>query len=102
MMPMRSRAPAHSPVCKPVPNPGSLGVADNESGSCRWVELSCGGFPAMDDEQRARLVFDVAGALSGIVSDEIRERAFEHWKNIDKQVGERIEEAIKTARNGAS
>ena len=56
----------------------------------------------MDDEQRARLVFDVAGALSGIVSDEIRERAFEHWKNIDKQIGERIEEAVKTARDGAS
>ena len=40
----------------------------------------------MDDEQRARLVFDVASGLSGIVSDEIRECAVEHWKNIDNQI----------------
>ena len=53
----------------------------------------------MDEAARARLVSNVAGALSGIVSDEIRERAFQYWKNIDKKVGERIEAAV---RNGGS
>jgi catalase len=51
----------------------------------------------MNDAERARLVSNVAGALSGIVSDDIRERAFQYWKNIDKPVGERIEKAV---RNG--
>jgi catalase len=53
----------------------------------------------MDEAARARLVSNVAGALSGIVSDEIRERAFQYWKNIDKKVGERIEAVV---RNGGS
>jgi catalase len=49
----------------------------------------------MNDAERARLVSNVAGALSGIVSDDIRERAFQYWKNIDKPVGERIEKAVR-------
>jgi hypothetical protein len=51
----------------------------------------------MNDAERARLVSNVAGALTGVVSDEIRERAFQYWNNIDKPVGQRIEQAV---RNG--
>jgi catalase len=55
----------------------------------------------LDDAQRERLVSNVAGAVSGVVSDDIRERAFQYWKNIDKEIGERIEAAVKAARNGS-
>jgi catalase len=48
----------------------------------------------MNDAERDRLVSNVAGALSGIVSDEIRDRAFQYWKNIDKKVGDKIEKAV--------
>jgi catalase len=53
----------------------------------------------MDEAERERLVSNVAGALSGIVSDEIRQRAFEYWKNIDKKIGERIETEVGNGRS---
>jgi catalase len=55
----------------------------------------------MDEAQRERLVSNVSGAIGGIVSDDIRERAFQYWKNIDKPIGDRIEQAVKSARNGS-
>jgi catalase len=47
------------------------------------------------EEQRQRLVENVAGAASGVRSDDIRERVYQYWKNIDKAIGDRIEAAIK-------
>jgi catalase len=51
----------------------------------------------LDDAARTRLVSNVAGHLLADVSEPILARAFEYWKNIDKQLGERIEHAV---RNG--
>jgi catalase len=48
----------------------------------------------LDDEARERLVSNVAGHLSGGVSDKVLARAFEYWKNIDHELGERIEAAV--------
>lgn len=48
----------------------------------------------MDDEARARLVSNVAGHLSDGVSDTVLAQAFEYWKNIDKEIGEKIEQAV--------
>jgi catalase len=45
-------------------------------------------------------VSNVVGAVSGVRSDEIRERCYQYWKNIDKEIGERIEAAVKATRNG--
>ena len=49
----------------------------------------------MDDAQRERLISNVAGHLSQGVSDEVLQRAFTYWKNIDKCVGEKIESAVQ-------
>jgi catalase len=49
----------------------------------------------MDDEARTRLVHNVAGHLLDGVSEKVLTRAFEYWKNVDKQVGDRIEEAVR-------
>ena len=38
-----------------------------------------------------RLVDTVSGVLSGLRRDEVLQRAFEYWRNIDKGVGDRIE-----------
>jgi Catalase len=51
----------------------------------------------LNDEQRERLVGNVSGHLKGGVSEPILLRALEYWKNIDKQLGDKIEAAI---RNG--
>jgi len=50
----------------------------------------------MDDDGRERLVANVAGHLSDGVSDAVLARAFEYWKNIDPEIGERIEHAVGT------
>jgi catalase len=48
-----------------------------------------------DDDARARLVSNVAGHLSDGVSDKVLARAFEYWKNIDREIGEKIEQAVR-------
>ncbi len=48
----------------------------------------------LDDDARDRLVSNVAGHLSDGVSDKVLARAFEYWKNIDPEIGDRIEQAV--------
>jgi catalase len=49
----------------------------------------------LNDEQRERLIGNVTGHLRGGVSVPVLERAFEYWRNIDKQTGDRIAEAVQ-------
>jgi catalase len=48
-----------------------------------------------DDAQRDALVEQVAGSLLGGVRSPVLERAFEYWKNIDADVGSRIERKVR-------
>ncbi len=48
----------------------------------------------MDDEQRDRLVNNVVGHLSDGVSEPVLQRAFEYWRNIDKEIGDRIARGV--------
>ena len=47
-----------------------------------------------------RLVSNVAGHLLDGVSDKVLARAFEYWKNIDQEIGERIEQAVGATVGG--
>jgi catalase len=47
-----------------------------------------------DDEARERFVNNVAGHLSEGVSQKVLARAFEYWRNVDAEIGERIEQAV--------
>ncbi|WP_290651240.1 catalase [Aquisalimonas sp.] len=49
----------------------------------------------MDNAQRDRLVNNVVGHLSAGVSQPILERAFEYWRNIDKEIGDRIAQGVQ-------
>ncbi|WP_339900068.1 catalase [uncultured Gilvimarinus sp.] len=49
----------------------------------------------MDDAARERLVNNVVGHLLDGVSPPVLERAFEYWKNIDADIGKRIEAGVK-------
>jgi len=49
----------------------------------------------LDDDARARLVSNVAGHLSDGVSEKVLARAFEYWRNIDEDIGSRIENAVR-------
>jgi catalase len=48
----------------------------------------------LDDDARERLVSNIAGHLSDGVSEKVLARAFEYWKNVDQDLGERIEHAV--------
>jgi catalase len=51
----------------------------------------------LNDDERTRLVNNVAGHLEGGVSEPVLARALEYWRNIDKDLGDRIADAV---RNG--
>jgi catalase len=53
----------------------------------------------MDDGQRERLVDNVVGHLLNGVSEKVLERAFEYWRNIDKSLGDRIENGVRTKQD---
>jgi catalase len=48
----------------------------------------------LDDEERDRLVSNIAGHLSDGVSEKVLARAFEYWKQVDQNLGERVEQAV--------
>jgi catalase len=52
-----------------------------------------------DDAARARLVDNVVGHLLGGVSDPVLERAFEYWRNIDKDTGDKIAAGVAAKKN---
>jgi catalase len=51
----------------------------------------------LDDAARERLVHNVAGHLLAGVTEPVLKRAFEYWHNIDSEIGERIEKAVRAA-----
>jgi len=51
-----------------------------------------------NDDQRAKLVEQVAGSLLGGVRSPVLERAFDYWKSIDADVGRRIEEKVRAGK----
>lgn len=53
-----------------------------------------------DDAARERFVSNVAGHLAGGVSEPVLERAFEYWRNVDEQIGKRIEDAVRAGQHG--
>ncbi|SCX31268.1 catalase [Mycolicibacterium fluoranthenivorans] len=48
----------------------------------------------LDDAARDRLVSNISGHLSKGVSDPVLERAFEYWRNVDKDLGDRVAAAV--------
>ncbi len=49
----------------------------------------------LDDAARTRLVANVVGHLEAGVSEPVRKRAFDYWRSIDKDLGDRIEKGVK-------
>jgi catalase len=52
----------------------------------------------LDDAARQRLVGNIVGHLLGGVSDPILERAFEYWRNVDKSLGEAVEQGVRAGQ----
>ena len=56
----------------------------------------------MDDAQRKRFVGNVSGHLADGVSEPILVRAFDYWRNVDKDIGAKIEKATRDLIGGKS
>ena len=49
----------------------------------------------LDDAARTRLVDNIVGHLLNGVSEPILRRAFDYWRNVDKNLGDRIEQGVR-------
>ncbi|MGB7238889.1 MAG: catalase-related domain-containing protein, partial [Rhodococcus sp. (in: high G+C Gram-positive bacteria)] len=56
----------------------------------------------MDDAQRERLAGNIIGhALNG-VTEEVLVRVFEYWKNVDADLGKKVEEGVRAGQSGSA
>jgi catalase len=51
----------------------------------------------LDDDERDRLISNIAGHLADGVSEKVLARAIEYWRNIDEDLGGRVEQAVGAA-----
>ena len=49
----------------------------------------------LDDAARTRLVGTIVGRLRGGVTEPVLQRAFEYWRNVDKDLGDRVEHGVR-------
>jgi catalase len=49
----------------------------------------------LDDAARQRLVSNIAGHLSNGVTEPVLVRAFEYWRNVDKDLGDQVEKSVR-------
>jgi len=49
----------------------------------------------LDDAARERLVSNVVGHLLNAVSEPVLQRAFQYWRNVDKNLGDKIEADVR-------
>ncbi|TDH56132.1 hypothetical protein E2F47_08680, partial [Mycobacterium eburneum] len=49
----------------------------------------------MDDAERERLVHNVVSHVSAGVKEPVLSRVFEYWRNIDPDIGKRIEDGVR-------
>jgi catalase len=49
----------------------------------------------LDDAARERLVSNIVGHLLNGVSEPVLQRAFQYWRNVDKNLGDKIEAGVR-------
>ncbi|NLE81755.1 MAG: catalase [Rhodococcus sp.] len=49
----------------------------------------------LDDDARTRLVGNIVGHLLGGVTEPVLQRAFEYWRNVDADLGKRVEDGVR-------
>ncbi|KUH82693.1 MULTISPECIES: catalase [unclassified Mycobacterium] len=54
----------------------------------------------LDDAARERLASNIIGALSDGVREPVLSRAFEYWRNVDADLGKKVEEGVRAKLDG--
>jgi catalase len=52
----------------------------------------------LDDAARDRLVSNIVGHLLEGVTEPVLQRAFEYWRNVDKDLGDKIETGVRAGQ----
>ncbi len=53
----------------------------------------------LDDAARERLVDNIVGHLLNAVTEPVLQRAFEYWRNVDKGLGDRVEQGVRAKQS---
>jgi catalase len=53
----------------------------------------------LDDAARDRLVSNIVGHLLDGVTEPVLERAFQYWRNVDKDLGDRIDQGVRAGQS---
>ena len=53
----------------------------------------------MDDAARDRLVSNIVGHLLDGVTEPVLQRAFEYWRNVDADLGQRVEKGVRAGQS---
>jgi catalase len=72
----------------------TLHAEDDDWGQARTLVRQ-----VMNDAERDRLVSNIAGHLRAGVSEPVLQRAFEYWRNVDEDLGQRIEKAVRSGQS---
>lgn len=56
----------------------------------------------LDDAARARLVANVVGHVLNGVTEPVLARVFDYWKNVDGDLGKRIEEGVRSGQGSSA
>ena len=56
----------------------------------------------LDDAARDRLVSNIVGHLLKGVSEQVLVRTFEYWHNVDKNLGDRVEQGVRSQKSGTA
>ncbi|MDX1889746.1 catalase [Mycolicibacterium sp. 050158] len=54
----------------------------------------------LDDDQRERLASNIIGHVSKGVKEPVLSRVFEYWRNVDPDLGKKVEEGVRAKANG--
>jgi catalase len=61
-----------------------------------WTQAGTMVRDVLDDDARDRLVNNIVGHLLNGVSDPVLARAFDYWRNVDKNLGDQIEAGVRS------
>jgi catalase len=53
----------------------------------------------LDDAARERLVSNIVGHLLNGVTEPVLERAFQYWRNVDTDLGDRVEKGVREGQS---
>ena len=73
----------------------TLRAEDDDFGQARTMYRE-----VLDDAARERLVSNITGHLLKGVTEPVLQRAFQYWRNVDRELGDRVETGVRKGKNG--